>query len=97
MKNAVFWDVALCRFIRKKKFPDQAQMHLKQFFGNSVQLTFGIVNAFTEQRDASASVDPAGGVRVYIVLELKETGNGAMAPASKKERKGTQWLGLLSL
>jgi hypothetical protein len=49
-----------------------------------------------EQREASASVDPAGGIRVHMVLELRKQ-NGAMVPASEKARKGTQYLGLLSL
>jgi hypothetical protein len=43
-----------------------------------------------EQTEASTSVDPLGSVRVYMVLELKETRDGAMVPASKKEGKGTQ-------
>jgi hypothetical protein len=29
-------------------------------------------------------------VGVYVVTELKETGNGVMVPAPKEERKGTQ-------
>jgi hypothetical protein len=48
------------------------------------------VDAFTEQTEASASVDTADSVRVYTVLELKEMWDGAIVPASKKERKGTQ-------
>jgi hypothetical protein len=54
-----------------------------------------VVDAFTEQTEASVSVDPAGSTRVYMVLELKETRDGAMGPASMKEGKGTQELALL--
>jgi hypothetical protein len=49
-----------------------------------------VVDAFTEQKEANASVDPLGRVRVYIVVELKETRDCAMIPASKKGGKGTQ-------
>jgi hypothetical protein len=31
-------------------------------------------------------------VRVYVVLEMKETGDDFMVPAFKEERKGTQYL-----
>jgi hypothetical protein len=49
-----------------------------------------VVDAFTEETEASASVDPVGSVRVYVVFELKETRDGALIPASKKEGKGAQ-------
>jgi hypothetical protein len=49
-----------------------------------------MVDAFTEQTEASSSVDPFGSVRVYMVLEPKEMRDGAMVPESKKEGKGTQ-------
>jgi hypothetical protein len=48
-----------------------------------------------EQTEASASVDPLGSVRVYMVLELKEMRDGTMVPVSKKVGKGTQQFGLL--
>jgi hypothetical protein len=44
----------------------------------------------TEQTGASASVDPLGSIRVYMVLELKETRDGATVSVSKKEGKGIQ-------
>jgi hypothetical protein len=43
-----------------------------------------------EQTETSASVDPLGSIRVYMVLEQKETSGGAMVSASKKEEKSTQ-------
>jgi hypothetical protein len=45
--------------------------------------------------EAGASIDPVGSVRVYVMTELKEPGNAVMIPASKEERKGTQYLGPL--
>jgi hypothetical protein len=49
-----------------------------------------VVDAFTEQTEGSASVDSFGSVGVYMVMELEETSDGAMDPASKKEGKSTQ-------
>jgi hypothetical protein len=48
------------------------------------------VDPFPEKGEAGAPVDPIGSVRVDVVTELKEPGNGVMVPASKEERKGTQ-------
>jgi transposase len=48
------------------------------------------VDAFTEQTEAISSVDPAGSVRVYMVLELKEMRDGAMVPESKKSYSDRQ-------
>jgi hypothetical protein len=45
---------------------------------------------FLEKRKVGASIDSVGSVRVYVVTELKESGNGVMVPASKEEGKGTQ-------
>jgi hypothetical protein len=42
-----------------------------------------------KQTEASASAEPAASVRVYMMLELKDMRDGAMVPASMKERKGT--------
>jgi hypothetical protein len=38
-----------------------------------------VVDAFLEQTEASASVDPTGSIRAYMVLEMKETRDGAFA------------------
>jgi hypothetical protein len=46
--------------------------------------------AFTEHTETGASVDLLGSVRVYMVLELKETRDGAMVSASKQGGKGTE-------
>jgi hypothetical protein len=48
------------------------------------------VHPFPEKGEAGASIDSVGSVRVYVVTELKETGNGVMVSASKEEGKGTQ-------
>jgi hypothetical protein len=34
---------------------------------------------------AGSGVEPIGSVRVYVVTELKEPGNGVMVPTSKEE------------
>jgi hypothetical protein len=52
-----------------------------------------VVIAFTEQTEASTSVDPPGSIRTYMVLEVKE----ALVPTPEKERKGTEEPGLLDL
>jgi hypothetical protein len=51
------------------------------------------VDPFTEKGKAGASVDPVGSVRVYVVLEPKETRDGVKVPASEEETKGTRYLG----
>jgi hypothetical protein len=43
-----------------------------------------------EKGEAGASAYPVGSIQVYVVTELKETGNGVMVLASNEERKGTQ-------
>jgi hypothetical protein len=48
------------------------------------------VNPFPEKGEAGASIDSVGSVRVDVVTELKETGNGVMVSACRKEWKGTQ-------
>jgi hypothetical protein len=48
------------------------------------------VDPFPEKGDDGMSIDPLGSVRVDVVTELKETGNGVMVLACKEERKGTQ-------
>jgi hypothetical protein len=48
------------------------------------------MDAFTDQTEARASIDPVGSVRVYMVLELKETRDGVLISASKNEGKGTE-------
>jgi hypothetical protein len=48
------------------------------------------VYPFPEKGEVGAYVDPLGSVRVYVVTELKEPGNGVMVSASKEEGKGTQ-------
>jgi hypothetical protein len=53
-------------------------------------LTPGVVYPFPEKGEAVASIDSVGIVRVDVVTELKESGNGVMVPASKEEGKGTQ-------
>jgi hypothetical protein len=55
----------------------------------------GIVESITDKGEAGASVDPVGSVRVYVVSELKETGDGVTIPASKEEKKVVQQLGPL--
>jgi hypothetical protein len=55
----------------------------------TVHLVSGVVDAFSEQTEATASVDPAGSIRAYMVLELKETRDGAFIPAPEKKGKGT--------
>jgi hypothetical protein len=40
------------------------------------------VYPFPEKGEAGASIDPIGSVRVYVVTELKEPGNGIMVSAS---------------
>jgi hypothetical protein len=42
-----------------------------------------------EQTEASASVDPAGSITVYMAPELKEMRDGALVPAPEKEGKGS--------
>jgi hypothetical protein len=54
-----------------------------------------VVDAFTEQTEASPSVDPPGSIGVYVMLELTEVRNGAMVPAPEKEGKGTEVPGLV--
>jgi hypothetical protein len=49
-----------------------------------------VVYPFSEKHEARACIDPLGSVRVYVVTELKEPGNGVTVPAFKEERKGTQ-------
>jgi hypothetical protein len=49
-----------------------------------------VVDAFTEQTEASTSIDPPGSIRQYMVLELKEARNGALVPAPEKEGQGTE-------
>jgi hypothetical protein len=44
----------------------------------------------SNQRTLRRNTKWAGSVRVDVVTELKETGNGVMVPASKEEQKGTQ-------
>jgi hypothetical protein len=40
------------------------------------------VDMFMKQREASASVEPVGSIRIYMMLELKEMEGGAMVSAS---------------
>jgi hypothetical protein len=43
-----------------------------------------------EKQEAGVSIDSVGSVRIYVVTELKEPGNGVMVSASKEERKVAQ-------
>jgi hypothetical protein len=52
------------------QLPGQAQMQLQQLLGDRVQLPPGAVDALTEKTEASTSVDPAGSISLYMVLEL---------------------------
>jgi hypothetical protein len=55
-----------------------------------------VVDAFPEQTEASASVDPSDSVRADMVPELKETTDVAVVPAPEGEVKGTEEPDLLT-
>jgi hypothetical protein len=54
-----------------------------------------VVNALPEQTEASLSVDPLGSFGTYVMLELKESGNGVVVLAPEKEGQGAEESGLL--